>query len=112
VLTGAAIASQVKSWVLDTQEPTDEGHAFMAIDIAAMMPPDAFRARMEGFIEEIRSAPKAKGADRIYLPGEMEWERREAALARGMVMPAYALESLRGLAADVDLDPARFNLIF
>jgi ureidoglycolate dehydrogenase (NAD+) len=101
VLTGAAIASQV---------PTDEGHAFMAIDVAAMMPPEVFQARMEGFVREIREAPKAKGAERIYLPGEMEWERREAALAQGMVMPPYVLESLRGLAADVALDPARFNL--
>jgi ureidoglycolate dehydrogenase (NAD+) len=112
VLTGAAIASQVKSWVLDTPEPTDEGHAFLAVDVAAMMPPQVFQARMEGFVREIRDAPKAKGAERIYLPGEMEWERREAALARGMVMPPYVLESLRGLAADVQLDPAGFNLTF
>ena len=112
VLTGAAIASQVKSWVLDTKEPTDEGHAFMAIDVAAMMPPQVFQARMEGFVREIRDAPKAKGAERIYLPGEMEWERRDAALVRGMVMPPYVLESLRGLAADVQLKPAQFNLTF
>ena len=112
VLTGAAIASQVRSWVLDTPEPTNEGHAFIAIDVAAMMPLETFQARMEGFVREIREAPKAKGAERIYLPGEMEWERREAALAQGMVMPPYVLESLRGLAADVDLDPAHFNLTF
>jgi ureidoglycolate dehydrogenase (NAD+) len=112
VLTGAAIASQVKSWVLDTSEPTNEGHAFMALDVAAMMPPEVFQARMEGFIREIREAPKAKGADRIYLPGEMEWDRREAALAQGMAMPPYVLDSLRGLAADVELDPARFHLTF
>lgn len=112
VVTGAAIASQVKSWVLDIKEPTDEGHAFIAIDVGAMMPPEVFRARMDGFVREIREAPKAKGADRIYLPGEMEWERREKALAEGMVMPAYVLESLRGLAADVELDPAPFNLKF
>jgi ureidoglycolate dehydrogenase (NAD+) len=97
---------------LDTPEPTDEGHAFMALDVAAMMPPEIFQARMEGFIREIREAPKAMGAERIYLPGEMEWERREAALAQGMIMPAYVLESLRGLAVDVGLEPGRYNLIF
>ncbi len=112
VLTGAAIASQVQSWVLETKAPTDEGHAFMAVDVAAMMPPEVFQARMEGFIRELRGAPKAKGADRIYLPGEMEWERRDAALAQGMLMPPYVLDSLRGLAVDMALDPARFNLTF
>ena len=110
VLTGAAIASQVKSWVLETPEPTNEGHAFIALDVAAMMPPETFAARMDGFVREIREAPKAKGVDRIYLPGEMELERREAALAQGMSMPPYVLESLRGLAADWGLDPAQFNL--
>lgn len=110
VLTGAAITRQVKSWVLDIPEPTNEGHAFIAIDVAAMMPLPLFQARMDDLIREIREAPKAKGATRIYLPGEMEWERREIALAQGMVMPAYVIESLRGLAADVGLDPAQFNL--
>jgi LDH2 family malate/lactate/ureidoglycolate dehydrogenase len=110
VLTGAAITRQVKSWVLDIPEPTNEGHAFMAIDIAAMMPLQMFKDRMDGLIREIREAPKAKGADRIYLPGEMEWERREVALTQGMTLPPYVLESLRGLAKDMELDPAQFNL--
>jgi hypothetical protein len=38
----------------------------MAIDVAAMMmPPDVFRARMEGLVREFREAPKAKGAERL-----------------------------------------------
>jgi ureidoglycolate dehydrogenase (NAD+) len=112
VLTGAAITRQVKSWVLDIPDPTNEGHAFVAIDVAAMMSLPIFQERMDGLIREIREAPKAQGAQRIYLPGEMEWERRETALAQGMVMPPYVLESLRGLAADVGSDPSRFNLTF
>lgn len=112
VLTGAAITKQIKSWVLDIPEPTNEGHAFIAIDIAAMMPLPIFQERMDGLVREIRESPLADGANHIYLPGEMEWERREAALAQGMVMPPYVLESLRGLATDVGLEPARFNLVF
>ncbi len=110
VLTGAGITRQVKSWVLDIPEPTNEGHAFIAIDVAAMMSLQVFKDRMDGLIREIREAPKAKGAERIYLPGEMEWERREAALAHGMFLPPYVLESLRGLAQDVEIDPEQFNL--
>ena len=66
---------------------------------------------MDEIIREIRDAPKAKGVDRIYLPGEMKWgSAARKALAEGMVMPTYVLESLRGLAADVELDPAQFKL--
>lgn len=110
VLTGAAITRQVKSWVLDTAEPTNEGHAFIAIDIGAMMPLDAFKERMDGLIREMRAAPKADGVDRIYLPGEMEWERRAAALTEGMSMPPYVLESLRGLASDAGLDAKEYHV--
>ena len=31
--------------------------------------------------QELRSAPKAEGVNRIYMPGEMEWDKREKALA-------------------------------
>jgi LDH2 family malate/lactate/ureidoglycolate dehydrogenase len=40
----------------------------MAIDLAAMMPPEVFRARTEGLVHEFREAPKAKGAERLKLP--------------------------------------------
>jgi LDH2 family malate/lactate/ureidoglycolate dehydrogenase len=110
VLTGAAMLGQVKSWVADTPEPTNEGHAFIAIDISQMMPPDEFRARMDWMIREIKAAPLAKGASRIYLPGEIELERRDDALANGIQLPPDIVASLRGLAADVALDPAEFGL--
>ena len=110
VLTGAAIMSGVKSWVLDDPEPTDEGHAFIAMDIGQMMPLDEFKARMDGMIREIHAAPLARGADRIYLPGEIEWEKRDRALTEGIALPADVIASLRGLAEDVGLDPEEFNL--
>ena len=110
VITGAAITRQVKSWVLDTPEPTNEGHAFIAIDVSAMLPLEVFKERIDGLIQEIHAAPKASGDERIYLPGEMEWEKREQALAHGMLLPAYVQESLRGLAADVGVNPHDFHI--
>ena len=87
VMTGASVTKDVKSWVLDLDQVTDEGHAFIALDVGAMMPPDVFAARMDAMIRSIRSAPKAVGADRIYLPGEKEWEKREEALRDGISLP-------------------------
>jgi len=104
VLTGSAIMSGVSSWVLDTPEPTNEGHAFIAIDIAQMMPLGEFKARMDGMIREIKSAPLAKGAERIYLPGEIELRKRDAALVEGIILPPDVVASLRGVAEDVGLD--------
>jgi ureidoglycolate dehydrogenase (NAD+) len=110
VLTGSAMLSGVKSWVQDSPEPTDQGHAFIAIDIAQMMPLDEFKGRMDIMIREIKAAPLARCAERIYLPGEIELEKQEIAVVEGIVLPPDVVASLRGLAEDVGVDPAAFNL--
>ncbi len=104
VLSGAGIMSEVKSWMLDSLEPANQGHAFIAIDIGAMMPPALFAARMQQMTSEIRQAPLAVGAERIYLPGEKEWEHRQRALAEGIPLPPFVVTNLRGTAADYGLE--------
>jgi LDH2 family malate/lactate/ureidoglycolate dehydrogenase len=37
---------------------------------------------------------------RIYLPGEMEWEKQERANREGLQLPDYVLVNLIGLAED------------
>ena len=105
ILTGASFLSGIKAWVGENAPPADQGHAFIAVDIGALMPLDTFKARMDAMIREIKGAPKAADAERIYLPGEMEWERREAALRQGLQLPDYVLVNLRGLAEDVGMVP-------
>jgi ureidoglycolate dehydrogenase (NAD+) len=68
-----------------------------------MVPLEQFKRRVDAMIREIRRAPKAKGSARIYLPGEMEWQRRREALAGGIPLPEDVLMSLRGLAQDLGI---------
>ncbi|MGN0179836.1 MAG: Ldh family oxidoreductase [Monoglobaceae bacterium] len=83
VITGAGMLSEITSWNLNLSSANNAGHAFIAIDISKIMPKEVFTERINQMADELRNAPKAKGADRIYLPGEMEWDRREAALKSG-----------------------------
>ena len=100
VLTGANMLSQVHSWNLDMAQPNRVGHAFIAIDIGQMMPLKQFAARMTALAEELRSAKRAKGVEQIFLPGEMEWAKRQEARARGWLSVSEAMEdSLNKLAA-------------
>ena len=108
-LSGAAMMSGVHSWVADTDEPSNQGHAFVAIDVGAMMPLQEFHARMDAMCKEIKGASPARGGT-IFLPGEIEWNHRERALAEGIAMPEDVLISLRGLAEESGLDPADFSL--
>jgi len=80
VLTGAGILSEVVSWNLKMSEKNRVGHAFIAVDVRQMMPLPEFERRMAQMISELKSAPLAKGASQIFVPGEMEWARRDKAL--------------------------------
>jgi len=101
VLTGAAMLSAVQSWVLDLPGPSNQGHAFVAINPDPIQPIQEFKERVDAMIQEIRLSPRSSSAKRIYLPGEMEWERRDKALQEGMVLPNDVVDSLRGLADDL-----------
>lgn len=103
VLGGGAFGRDVRSWVIGEPLPVNQSHTFIAIDVAAFEPVAGFKQRMDTLIRQIKDAPKARGADRIYLPGEKEWERREESLAHGLNLPNDVLASLHGLAADLNM---------
>jgi len=105
IVTGASIAAQVLSWSFDTADsPTGHGAAFVAIDVQQMIPGNEFKSRMAELTRQIRESPRAKGVDRIYLPGEMEWERRERALRDGIDLPEDVLAPLRLLAQELGME--------
>lgn len=104
VLSGAGVASGVKPWLGVLSDGSDTGHAFVAIDVGRFMPIGEFKQRMDEMIRSIRDSPKAKGSERIWLPGEMEWQRREAALRDGIALPEIVLNSLEKLSREVGWD--------
>lgn len=103
-LTGAAILGEAKSWLLNLESQPSLGHAFLAIDVAALMPVELFKARVDQMIRELHGAPLAQGAERIYLPGEMEWENREQAQQHGIPLPADVLADLISVGQEMGID--------
>jgi ureidoglycolate dehydrogenase (NAD+) len=102
VLTGALLTRQILPWIVsDPAQATGHGAAFLAINVAALMPVADFKRRVAALTKEVHEAPRAAGAERIYLPGEMEWERREQALREGIVLPPDVVASVAGLSEDV-----------
>ncbi|MBL8156819.1 MAG: Ldh family oxidoreductase [Anaerolineae bacterium] len=114
VVTGAALTREQPSWVPNVlgnpPGPANQGQAFIAIDAAMMTTTDAFDERMTWLGNYIHAAPRAEGAERIYLPGEIEWEKREKALAEGMILPPDVVDSLQGLAQDAGIDMLPFEM--
>lgn len=108
VITGAGLLSEITSWNLDLSSTNNAGHAFIAIDVSKMIPTEMFTARINQMASELKNGPKAKGANKIFLPGEMEWDKRSAALESGEIEITDAMaESYRKLS---ELTGVKINL--
>jgi LDH2 family malate/lactate/ureidoglycolate dehydrogenase len=87
VLANAGTLSGVNSWNTIPGQDADTGHFFMTINPAFFGGLDNFNARMEAVIEELTSAPKADGVNKIYYPGELEFISEAKAFADGIDLP-------------------------
>ena len=65
--------------------PTGVGATFIAIDIARFMPLEQFETLVHEHAESIRKSKKAKGSERIFLPGEIEAGKANAGKSQGLV---------------------------
>ena len=84
ILNGAAFVKSVPTFDDGIKPDLNVGHFFLAIDIKAFMDPSLFKAHMDQAIHEMHSSELAKGAERVYVPGEMEWLKREERLKSGV----------------------------
>lgn len=103
VLTGAAFGSHVVDLYDESDRNQNVGHFFIAIDVDAFMPIEDFKRRIRQFTQEIRSQPRMPEVDRIFLPGEMEYEAAERAAQNGIPISETGLQELATLAG-------RFNV--
>lgn len=107
VLSGAAFAN-----LTYPRNAKDEiiraniGHFFGAWRIDAFRPADEFKAAMDELQQVIRSAPKASGQDRIYIPGEKERAINETNRRLGIPLNARVVAELRSIAEELEIDSA------
>lgn len=102
VLADSNYGPRVK--VLDQDvDPAGTAHSFMAINLAAFTDPAAFKARMDAYIDEIKSSKKAKGNEVIYVPGEPEHIRVQERMEKGIPLQAKVAEELRAISKNLGI---------
>ena len=105
-LTGAAWSAGVAGLALpEHNRPQDVGHLFMALDVARFRPLPAFLAEVDKYIETVHSTPRAPGAERLYVPGEIEFELADARRRDGIPLDPHVGAGLDALAREFSLDP-------
>lgn len=106
VLADSSYGPRVK--VIDNDvDPAGTAHSFMAIALSAFTEVAAFKARMDAYIDEIKSSKKAKGSDVIYVAGEPEHLKMEERMANGIPLQAKVAAELSALGKDLGI-PAEF----
>jgi len=103
LLSGGKTTKDIPSWCFNLSVKNKASHAFIAINISAMQPIAEFKTRIDETIDYIKSSPKAKGKDEIFIPGEIELNRKEKANKEGIAMPDDVVESLETLAKETGL---------
>jgi LDH2 family malate/lactate/ureidoglycolate dehydrogenase len=86
------------------------GHFFLAMRVDAFVPLPAFRKAVGDMMRELRAARKAPGADRIWTPGEKEYETMLARDRSGIPVNQELLAELCELRDRLALEAQAFPL--
>lgn len=100
VLTGAGVSSEVASMYADLDRPGNNGHLFVAIDIARWMPLEQFVQRVEALTAGL-TAPAGSGP--VRLPGDERWEEYARSEREGILIEDHTLQRIEELARDLGI---------
>lgn len=95
LMSGAAMLSGIHAWNQNPERSGNVGHCIIALDPGKLNPSVDLPARCEAMIEELSSARRAPGVDRILYPGQLEHEREQAARSEGISLPLATENALR-----------------
>jgi LDH2 family malate/lactate/ureidoglycolate dehydrogenase len=93
VLSGSGVMTEVNG-PYQADKRSGSGHFVMALDIARFGPLDAFEARIERMIAEIKEVPRAEGFEEVFYPGEIEARNEARHLRTGLDLPEKTLRDL------------------
>lgn len=105
VLSGSGVMTEVNG-PYQAEKRSGSGHFVMALDIARFGPPEAFEARIERMIAEIKAVPLAEGFDEVFYPGEIEARNEARHLRDGLDVPEQTLRDLAAAAARLGVTPS------
>ncbi len=90
MLSGSLYGPEIRTFH-ELKGATGVGVFTLAIEIERFMPIGQFTGLFENYLASIKASRKAKGVARIYLPGEIEYEKEQKNLTEGIeVSPATA----------------------
>jgi LDH2 family malate/lactate/ureidoglycolate dehydrogenase len=103
ILTGSPFGIEVRS-IHDLQRPSPVGFFFQVLQIEAFSSPQDFFDRLGVELEAMRNSRRVQGVERIYIPGEIEWECERDRRQNGIPIGTGTLKALQDLAGELGVD--------
>ncbi|MFC1932052.1 Ldh family oxidoreductase [Chloroflexota bacterium] len=103
VLSGGSFSTDILKPQPGSNIPNMFSQFFMALDISHFMPVTEFKERIDRMVSVMKSSRLAKGQNRIYLPGEMEFETRRQRIKEGIPYPTEVIDQVRKLGRELNL---------
>ncbi|HZC36369.1 MAG TPA: Ldh family oxidoreductase [Chthoniobacterales bacterium] len=103
VITGSLMSFQIPYILEKTQRVARIGHAFLVIDIAALLPLSEYYERMAMLLTAIKESPLQPGVSEVLIPGESRWRNYRKQISDGILLDRKIIESLESLAAELKI---------
>jgi LDH2 family malate/lactate/ureidoglycolate dehydrogenase len=71
------------------------GQVVQAIDVEHFQPLAEFLGRMDRMVDNLKSSKRREGVDEIFVPGELEFRRKERYLKEGIPLDQPTRDSLK-----------------
>lgn len=106
ILAGSptSMSGDIVSWCFEMEKPNNVTHTFIAVNPELFSKEQPVEDKVEKMSGILRDAPKAKGTNRIFTPGEIEWGKHAQAETEGINLPEDVENSLQGLAEDLQIE--------
>ncbi len=86
-------------------EAGENYHLLAAIDIGAFQDPSAFKAMMDALIDSMHDTPTVPGQERVYVPGEMEYEAVQDRSRNGIPVPPAVVPWIQQTSREANIPP-------
>jgi L-2-hydroxycarboxylate dehydrogenase (NAD+) len=102
-LNGAAMGRDVIDFNKDATSITNTGQAVVMIDPDAFGDIQEFKRQTDRLIQEIKNSKKMPGVDRIWLPGEQSYLKKQDHLLHGVELSNALVQELENLAQELNI---------
>jgi len=103
ILTGGPVGKDLTNLYDDLHTPQGNGQFVIAINVASFIDVDAFKARMDAYIVEMKSSELAPGFEEILMPGEIEFRKDAKQRKEGIVLSRSVVDEVLKTAGDLGI---------